>query len=196
MSLFIYIVIVSGDFCFWAQIFLTFLDICAVMIWTLIVVLTQWILKVYIIYREIIFFLKTYINLHRYKIHETFLNWYWHEYAHRKLATIYISHKVRLSCPPFQIFQCILILFIILVICTLIDDLYNLPSIFTHDNIYYYIMILFKQFYWISCCHLTFRKIWYCLIKTCIDLVSLSFSFNVIKQLQSFVSVNTSCYGP
>jgi hypothetical protein len=48
----------------------------------------------------------------------------------------------------------------------------------------YYIMILFKQFYWLSCCHLTFRKIWYCLIKTRIDLVSLSlsFSFNVIKQ--------------
>ena len=44
-------------------------------------------------------------------------------------------------------------------------------------------MILFKQFYWLSCCHLTFRKIWYCLIKTRIDLVSLSFSFNVIKQL-------------
>jgi hypothetical protein len=62
-------------------------------------------------------------------------------------------------------------------------------------NIYiYYIMILFKQFYWLSCCHLTFRKIWYCLIKTRIDLVSLSFS--VIKQLQSFVSVNTSFYGP
>ena len=62
-----------------------------------------------------------------------------------------------------------------------------------YDNIYYYIMILFKQFYWPSCCHLTFRKIWYCLIKTRIDLVSLSFSneiykknlfhFNVIKQL-------------
>jgi hypothetical protein len=32
--------------------------------------------------------------------------------------------------------------------------------------VYYYIMILFKQFYWLSCCHLTFRKIWYCLIKT------------------------------
>jgi hypothetical protein len=54
--------------------------------------------------------------------------------THRKLATIYISHKVRLSCPPFQIFQCILILFIILVICTLIDDLYNLPSIFTLED--------------------------------------------------------------
>ena len=64
---------------------------------------------------------------------------------------------------------------------------------------YYYIMILFKQFYWLLCCHLTFRKIWYCLIKTRIELVSLSFSneiykknhvhFNVIKQLQSFVSV-------
>ena len=49
-------------------------------------------------------------------------------------------------------------------------------------------------------------KILYCLIKTRIDLVSLSFSneiyeknifhFNVIKQLQSFVSVNTSFYGP
>jgi hypothetical protein len=25
-------------------------------------------------------------------------------------------------------------------------------------------MILFKQFYWLSCCHLTFRKIGYCLI--------------------------------
>jgi hypothetical protein len=63
---------------------------------------------------------------------------------------------------------------------------------------YYYIMIFFKQFYWRACCHLTFRKIWYCLIKTRIDLVSLSisneiyqtnlFHFNVIKQLQSFVS--------
>ena len=49
----------------------------------------------------------------------------------------------------------------------------------------YYIMILFKHLYWLSCCHLTFRKILYCLIKTRIDLVSLSFSFNVIKQLQS-----------
>jgi hypothetical protein len=39
---------------------------------------------------------------------------------------------------------------------------------------YYYIMILFKQFDWLSCCHLTFRIIWYCLIKTRIDLVSLS----------------------
>jgi hypothetical protein len=27
-------------------------------------------------------------------------------------------------------------------------------------------MILLKQFYWLSCGHLTFRKIWYCLIKT------------------------------
>ena len=27
---------------------------------------------------------------------------------------------------------------------------------------------------WLSCCHLKFRKIWYCLIKTRIDLVSLS----------------------
>ena len=61
--------------------------------------------------------------------------------------------------------------------------------------LFYYIMILFKQFYWLSYCHLTFHKIWYCLIKTRIDLVSLSFSFNVIKQLQSFVSVNTSFYG-
>jgi hypothetical protein len=57
-------------------------------------------------------------------------------------------------------------------------------------------MILFKQLYWLSCCHLTFRKNWYCLIKTRIDLVSLSFTFNVIKQLQSFVSFNTSFYGP
>ena len=61
----------------------------------------------------------------------------------------------------------------------------------------YYILILFKQFYWLSCCHLTFLKICqYCLIKTRIDMVSLSFSFNVIKPLQSFVSVNTSFYGP
>ena len=37
------------------------------------------------------------------------------------------------------------------------------------NNHIYYIMILFKQFYWLSCCHLTFRKIWYCLIKTRID---------------------------
>jgi hypothetical protein len=57
-------------------------------------------------------------------------------------------------------------------------------------------MILFKQFYWLSCFNLTFRKILYCLIKTRINLVSLLFSFNVIKQLQSFVSVNTSFYGP
>jgi hypothetical protein len=34
------------------------------------------------------------------------------------------------------------------------------------------------------------------LINTRIDLVSLSFSFNVIKQLQSFVSVNAIFYGP
>jgi hypothetical protein len=50
------------------------------------------------------------------------------------------------------------------------------------------------------------RKILYCLIKTRIDLVSLSFSnesyqenhvhFNVIQQLESFVSVNTSFCGP
>ena len=31
---------------------------------------------------------------------------------------------------------------------------------------HYYIVLLFKQLYWLSCCHLTFRKIWYCLIKT------------------------------
>jgi hypothetical protein len=43
--------------------------------------------------------------------------------------------------------------------------------------IYYYIMILFKQLYWSSCCHLTFRKIWYCLIKTRIDLVCVSSVF-------------------
>ena len=41
-------------------------------------------------------------------------------------------------------------------------------------NKHFYIMILFKQFYWLSCCHLTFRKIWYCLIKTRIDSLSLS----------------------
>ena len=29
----------------------------------------------------------------------------------------------------------------------------------SHIYEYYYIMILFKQFYWLSCCHLTFRKI-------------------------------------
>ena len=40
----------------------------------------------------------------------------------------------------------------------------------------YYIMVLFKQFYWLSCCHLTFRKIWYCLIKTRIDSLSRSLS--------------------
>jgi hypothetical protein len=55
------------------------------------------------------------------------------------------------------------------------------------DNGYYYIMILFIQCYWLSCCHLTFRKIWYCLIKIRIDLVSISFSLNVIKQLQSCI---------
>jgi hypothetical protein len=50
------------------------------------------------------------------------------------------------------------------------------------DKLFYYIMILFKQFYWLSCCHLTFRKIWYCLIKTRIDLVSLSFSDEIYKK--------------
>ena len=54
--------------------------------------------------------------------------------------------------------------------------------------LFYYILILFKQFYWLSCCHLTFRKIWYCLIKNRIDLVSLPFSFNVIKQLVFCIS--------
>jgi hypothetical protein len=59
--------------------------------------------------------------------------------------------------------------------------------------IYCTVIIFYPRFYWLSCCHLTFRKIWYCLIKTRIDLVSLSFSneiykinlfhFNVIKQL-------------
>ena len=77
----------------------------------------------------------------------------------------------------------------------------NIFIFILHANrfyLFYYKMILFKQFHWLSCCHLglTFRKIWYCLIKTRIDLISLSFSFNVIKQLQSFVSVNTSFYGP
>ena len=47
---------------------------------------------------------------------------------------------------------------------------------------FYYIMILFKQLYRLSCCHLTFRKIWYCLIKTRIDLVSLSFSNEIYKK--------------
>ena len=28
-----------------------------------------------------------------------------------------------------------------------------------NNKAYYYIMILFKQFYWLSCCHLTFPKI-------------------------------------
>ena len=46
----------------------------------------------------------------------------------------------------------------------------------------YYIMILFKKIYWLSCCHLTFRKVWYCLIKTRIDLVSLSFSNEIYKK--------------
>ena len=51
------------------------------------------------------------------------------------------------------------------------------------DKNNYYIIILFKHFYWLSCCHLTFRKIGYCFIKTRIDLVSLSFSFIVIKTI-------------
>ena len=50
------------------------------------------------------------------------------------------------------------------------------------NNFNYYIMILFKQFYWLSCCHLTFRKIWYCLIKTRIDSVSLLFSNEIYKK--------------
>ena len=63
--------------------------------------------------------------------------------------------------------------------------LVNKFSYFPHQhaiNVYYYIMILFKQFYWLSCCHLTFRKIWYCLIKTRIDLVSLAFSNEIYKK--------------
>jgi hypothetical protein len=48
--------------------------------------------------------------------------------------------------------------------------------------IIYYIMIIFKQFYWLSCCHVTFRKMLYCLIKTRIDLVSLSFSNEIDKK--------------
>ena len=71
--------------------------------------------------------------------------------------------------------------------------LQNKAVLFGGNKSYYYKLIVF---YWLWCCHLTFRKIWYCLIKTRIDLVSLSFSINVIKQLQSFVSVNTSFYGP
>ena len=54
-----------------------------------------------------------------------------------------------------------------------------LPCLWQILNSIYYIMILFKQFDWLSCCHLTFRKIWYCLIKTRIDLVSLSFSWGL-----------------
>ena len=50
-------------------------------------------------------------------------------------------------------------LHVYMLIILFIDDLYIFPLIFTCDNIYYYIMILFKQFYWLSCCHLTFRKI-------------------------------------
>ena len=73
-------------------------------------------------------------------------------------------------------------LHVYMLIILFIDDLYIFPLIFTCDNIYYYIMILFKQFYWLSCCHLTFRKIWYCLIKICIDLVSLSFSNEIYKK--------------
>ena len=47
-------------------------------------------------------------------------------------------------------------------------------------------MILFKQLYWLSCCHLTFRKIWYCLIKTRIDLVSLSLFILINKTIIVF----------
>jgi hypothetical protein len=50
----------------------------------------------------------------------------------------------------------------------IVRTLYNL--------LHYYIMILIKQLYWLSCCHLPFRKIWYCLIKTRIDSLSLSLS--------------------
>ena len=52
--------------------------------------------------------------------------------------------------------------------------------------VYYYKMILFKLFYWLSCCHLTFRKIGYCLIKTRIDLVSLSLSFFILMYCTVF----------
>jgi hypothetical protein len=45
---------------------------------------------------------------------------------------------------------------------------------------FHHIMIIFKQFDWLSCCHLTFRKIWYCLIKTRIDLVSLLHSLFIL----------------
>ena len=62
------------------------------------------------------------------------------------------------------------------------DILYNYSFCMRSIHGFYYIMILFKQLYWLSCCHLTFRKIWYCLIKTRIDLVSLSFSNEIYKK--------------
>jgi hypothetical protein len=63
-------------------------------------------------------------------------------------------------------------------------------------HVIYYIMILFKQFYWLSCCHLTLRKIWYCLIKTRIDLVSLSFSNKIHKKNHvNFMTCFSSRYG-
>jgi hypothetical protein len=84
-------------------------------------------------------------------------------------------------------------LHVYMLIILFIDDLYIFPLIFTCDNIYYYIMILFKQFYWLSCCHLTFREIWYCLIKTRIDLVSLLFSKrNLLKESREFYFYSTN----
>jgi hypothetical protein len=47
----------------------------------------------------------------------------------------------------------------------------------------YYIMILIKKIYWLSCCHLTLRKIWYCLIKTRIDLFHFRFLTKSIKRI-------------
>ena len=49
-----------------------------------------------------------------------------------------------------------------------------------HNYICYYIMVLSKQFDWLSCCHLKFRKIWYCLIKTCIDPLHFHFPLHYV----------------
>ena len=52
-------------------------------------------------------------------------------------------------------------------------------------------MILFKQVYWLSCCHLTFRKIWYCWLK----LVLTWFHFHFHFSLQCNKTITVFCIG-
>jgi hypothetical protein len=90
--------------------------------------------------------------------------------------TQYLVSSIVFCRSLFLFFFFLTIVSYVLLNCTASD--YSFGIFIDHIKNYnywsYYIMILFKQFYWLSCCHLTFRKIWYCLIKTLIDLVSLS----------------------